>query len=231
MYNLTLSSIMRQSDKYVQRYISQVSTLFDMLDNNCCAVWLEGDSTDSTFEALSKAKEDLESKGNTIILIKHNNGGPLYRSINNLNRWRQISECWNTCLSNLQEAKVTICVESDLIWDPIVVPGLISLLDSEHPVICPMLMIKYIRSRPDIPERFYDIWAFARQNQGFFNDYPFWINDTPDRLLELTSCGGMIISTYDIQKKTRFNRDTCVMKFDTSIKLFMDKKTKIYHEK
>jgi hypothetical protein len=119
MYDLTILSIFRQSEKYVNRCVQQVTEAFDLNGGKCHAVWLEGDSTDNTYKILQQAKEKLEQTGNVdVTLIKFDNGGPYWGSIVDSDRWLQIATCWNNCLAGLKPSKITICVESDLIYNP-----------------------------------------------------------------------------------------------------------------
>ena len=232
MYNLTISSIFRQSEKYLPQYLKQVEEVFSGQDGKCAAVWLEGDSTDNTYKMLSDAKEKLEANGHYVNLIKYDCNGPYWESKADKSRWLQLATCWNKCLDGLVPAKYTICVESDIRYDSSIVPKLIEKVDVEHNVVYPMLMID--RSLELFPrEIFYDTWGFSRGGRKFGGFYPYY-SDSPSQkdeaeLLEITTGGGMIVSTYEHQKDGRFGTDDCIMKFKDDVKLYMHKHLKIYH--
>ncbi|MCF3569180.1 hypothetical protein L2E75_24040, partial [Planktothrix agardhii 1807] len=48
-------------------------------------------------------------------------------------------------------------------------------------------------------------------------------------LLQITLGGGMIVSTYDYQKRGQFDTSCCIMTYPSDVNLFMHKKLRIYH--
>lgn len=230
MHDLTLLSIFRESEKYLNQYISQITEVFDQVPSGRCrAIWLEGDSEDRTFDMLKKAEIDLKALGYDVTLIKYNCGGPYWDSVDNEKRWQQLSSCWNTCLSYLEPSHYTICVESDLRFNPSIINELIPYLDNDHHVIYPMLMADrgpYYRG----PEIFYDVWGFSVNNEKFNHLVPYYKDSHNSDLVELTSGGGMIISTYEHQQHGRFSPNECIMRYPENTKLFMHKKYAIYHK-
>ena len=167
MFELTILSIFRQSAAYLPRYFSQVQKAFELRQGPCHAVWLEGDSQDETYSLLKSEKEKLESLGHTVTLIKFDLKGPHWSStVNHSNRWAQLATCWNKCMEGLQPSKITVCVESDLIWEPSVIGKIIGKLDEDHHVICPMLMTEGSSEMFGF-ERFYDTWGFSRNGKKF----------------------------------------------------------------
>lgn len=232
MFEITILSIFRQSEGYLARYIQQVKGAFHESGGKCHAVWLEGDSKDRTFEILSQEKEDLEKEGHKVTLIKFDLEKNLWPSIDHSERWAQLTTCWNKCMEYLLPCKIAVCVESDLIWEPDVISKVIQKLDSIHQVVCPMLMIENSEKIFNL-SLFYDTWAFSRGNKNFRNTWPYWSKDhrllDEPQLLELSTCGGMIVATYEIQKQGKWDPTCCVRKFPKEIRLFMDKTLKIYH--
>lgn len=234
-YDLTILSIFRQSERYVYGYLQQVTEAFELNGGKCHAVWLEGDSTDNTYKILQQAKKQLEQTGNVdVTLIKFDNGGPYWGSIVDSDRWLQIATCWNNCLAGLKPSKITICVESDLIYNPAIIKPLADKIDDKHHVIYPMLMTydgSYERT-PD-HEDFHDTWGMRRGNTHFIKVPPYWpesdeLTEEED-LLELTRGGGMIVTTYEHQQRGHFETTCCVMKYPSDVKLFMHKGLRIYH--
>ena len=234
-YDLTILSIFRQSEKYVYRYLQQVTEAFELNGGKCHAVWLEGDSTDNTYKILQQAKEKLEQTGNVdVTLIKFDNRGPYWGSIVNSDRWLQIATCWNKCIEGLKPSKITICVESDLIYNPAVIKPLVDKIDENHHVIYPMLMT-YDGSYERTPEfeHFHDTWGMRRKNINFSNFPPYWPDSDElteeEDLLEITRGGGMIVTTYEYQQRGQFETSCCIMKYPSDVKLFMHKGLRIYH--
>lgn len=226
---LTILSIFRQSLSYLDRYVDQLNRVFELSKMQCSAVWLEGDSTDDTYSFLDTAKTYLENRGHKIKLIKYDCGGPYWASINNKHRWNQLANCWNICLDELEECKYTICVESDLIYDPITPIKLLNNLDNEHHVIYPMLMLEKSSFRGH--ELFYDIWGFSKNGRKFQGSYPYHKDIDNSELIPISSGGGMIVSTYEHQRYGRFGINNCIMEFPANTKLFMNQYYRIYHPK
>ncbi len=235
MYDLTILSIFRQSEKYLNRYVQQLTEAFQLNGGKCHAVWLEGDSTDRTYKMLTDAKQKLEEAGNIdVTLIKYEHGGPHWASIINADRWHQIATCWNNCLAGLKPSKITICVESDLIYNPAIIEQLALKIDENHHVIYPMLMM-YDGSYEKTPEFewFHDTWGMRRGEIRFSNLPPYWPQSAllkeDEDLLQITLGGGMIVTTYDYQKRGQFDTSCCIMTYPTDVNLFMHKKLRIYH--
>lgn len=222
MINVLILSIFRDSEKYLDRYFKQIQEVFSLIEGKCGAVWLEGDSKDNTYNILENYKQQLEFNNHYVNLIKFDCHGPYWRSVSNPKRWLQLSTCWNKCLDWITPSKYTMCVESDIIYDPKVVPELISNLDEEKHVIYPMLMIYKTN-------KFYDTWGFSINKKNFENDYPYYNTNETGDLIKLTSGGGMIVSTYGVQKQGRFGSENCIMQYPDNINLYMSTKHKIYH--
>jgi len=100
-FNLSIFSIFRESEKYLDRYFKQVLEAFHINGGRCHAIWLEGDSEDQTFSKLSEAKQHFESQGHAVTLIKFDLKGPLWPAINHANRWLQLATCWNKCIEHV----------------------------------------------------------------------------------------------------------------------------------
>lgn len=232
VYDLTILSIFRESAHYLERYFSQVFQTFQDNGGRCHAIWLEGDSKDNTYPLLCQKKQLMQKKGHAVTLIKFDNHGPLWPSRNIPQRWEQIANCWNKCTELLTPTKIAICVESDLIWDPKIVPALIHKLSDIRHVIYPMLMLdnQFTLFGEEI---FNDTWGFERRGKKFQQTKPYWpqdsILDENDHFLEITTGGGMIVSTYDCFKQASWDLSCCILKFNNKIKLFMDKDLRIYH--
>jgi hypothetical protein len=232
MHDLSILSIFRQSESYLNRYFSQINEAFSLQKRPCHAIWLEGDSTDSTFSMLLKQKEQMEEKGHTVTLIKHDTEGPYWSSRNIPQRWNQLANCWNKCRENLTPTKIAVCVESDLIWDASIINLLAEKLNEQRHVIYPMLML---HRSPEVfgTEWFNDVWGFSRGGRKFKVTPPYWPHDRnlleDEEFLEITTGGGMIISSYDHMRHSQWDPSCCILKFEDGTRLFMNKKHKIFH--
>lgn len=228
MYDVTVLSIFRQSESYLDRYFRQVEELFALRAAPCHAIWLEGDSSDRTYARLQEQKERMEGLGHHVTLVKFDTGGPYWGSVPHADRWLQLATCWNQCLSFLSPCRHTICVESDLIWDARVPQSILAKLSPRHPVISPMLMID--RSEDILGEEwFYDTWGFSIEGKKFRNTFPYYPIKDDNTLMKVTTSGGMIVSTYEVQRTAEWDTKDCIMKFPPKYNVYMDKGHKIYH--
>lgn len=233
MFELTILSIFRESESYLQRYFQQVRAAFRAQEGACHAVWLEGDSIDRTFHLLEEEKSYLESLGHQVTLIKFNTEGPLWNSSRQaLDRWKQLAACWNGCMEELLPTKIAVCVESDLIWSPDIIQRLAAKLDERHHVIYPMLMFEKSLRKQGQP-LFYDKWGFSRGGSKFRARFPYWQSDKElieeKELLQISTGGGMIVSTFDYQRQGHWDEKSCIRLFPRGVKLFMDKTEVIFH--
>jgi hypothetical protein len=233
VFEMTVLSIFRQSASYLPRYFSQIEKAFALRKGPCHAVWLEGDSGDATFDMLQSEKKKLEILGHQVTLFKFDLKGPLWSSKkDHRDRWLQLATCWNRCMEGLLPSKITVCVESDLIWDPLVIDQMLLKLDASHHVVCPMLMAEGSLELFGF-ERFYDTWGFSRSGKKFFPYPPYWLAHEKlkeeEELLEVSTGGGMLISTYEHQKKGKWALDCCIMHYPEEVRVFMDKTIHIHH--
>jgi hypothetical protein len=231
-FELTILSIFRQSETYLDRYFSQIEQAFALRGGICHAVWLEGDSEDATYPLLQSKKEKLESQGHHVTLVKFDLKGPYWNSMRDLNRWAQLATCWNRCLEHLLPSKLTVCVESDLIWDPSTIEKIIPKLSSERKVICPMLMTENSLELFGV-DHFYDIWGFSRNGKKFSSFSPYWKPDPvlkeDHQFVQVSTGGGMIVSSYEEKRQAKWALDCCILHFPKEIEIFMDKTVKIHH--
>src|SRR3989304_9174143 len=232
MIDLTILSIFRQSSSYLARYFSQIEKAFQLSDGRCHALWLEGDSTDDTCALLAQKKRELEQMGHLVTIVKNDLRKELWPSVKNAKRWNQLAACWNKCLGSLLPSKIAVCVESDLIWDPSIIQKIVPKLDKEHQVIAPMLLLD--KSKEVMGEWwFYDTWGFSRGKHKFRLTNPYWKRMKHLRhekeLLEVSTAGGLLGSTYDVYHKSKWDLETCILSYPQGTKVFLDKTLQIYH--
>jgi len=144
---ITLCSIFRNSEDYIDRYFLQIYNLERVLGEPIRLVIAEGDSADDTYEQLEKHLVD-HAEGDLLLKIDH--GGPTFGSVDHPQRWAQIALVCNGVMEAASEyVGPKIYVESDLIWEP---PTMIQLLEdlAVYPAVAPMSMMG---------TRFYDHWG------------------------------------------------------------------------
>lgn len=226
MYDITICSIFRNGAHYAERYARSVESAFRDFDGRCCAIWLEGDSVDGTYEVLNKLSAQISSDKNKVILVKSDTSMryAIHAEGDNVLRWMRISSAWNECISMIPESKFTVCVESDLIWNADIVKELCSLISNETQVVYPMLW------HLGLPGSFYDTHGFVKDGKNFSRFAPHYeAKESDGRLVKIQTGGGMIVSTYDIQKTGRFGGNDCIMHYPQNVNLFMDTEHSIYH--
>jgi hypothetical protein len=227
MYNLSILSIFRNSSDYLQNYINNVKKAFAHNGGKCHAIWLEGDSADTTLQMLEAAKKEMENENITVTLVKYDLGLP-HSGGDHPERWFRLGNCWNRCLDELKPSDYTVCVESDLMWQPSIIAKLCREVNEQRNVVFPMLMRHY-----PFDNQFHDTHGFTRNGSNFTNGLPFWRvaqgMSEDENWLEITTGGGMIVSKYDYQKLGKFGLHDCIMHYPENVKLFMSKNLKIYH--
>lgn len=231
-FELSILSIFRQSSSYLSRYFVQIDRAFQEAKGSCHSVWLEGDSSDDTYLLLKQKKDELEKLGHKVSLIKFDLNKPYWPSIKHPERWVQLATCWNKCMEYLEPSKITVCVESDLIWDSSVIWALAKKIDDDHPVIAPMLLLENSLKKYG-KEWFYDRWGFSRGGHKFRRTNPYWKKNptlkNEKELLEVSTAGGMLVSTYKTQKVGWWDKNSCIMNYPPHTDVFLDKTLKIYH--
>ena len=62
---------------------------------------------------------------------------------------------------------------------------------------------------------------------------PYWNSDphlkNEEKLLQVSTAGGMLVSTHKHQQLGKWGLDCCIMQYPEEVKVFMDKTIKIYH--
>jgi len=122
--NITLASCFVNSQPYLPRYFAQCVALADALrerGDSLSFIWGEGDSTDGTLKQLRAAKWRLKA---AIVDCAH--GGQIFGSVVREERFRQLGEVGRKIYAQIPaDCDVFVWAESDLIWQPDTVLGLI----------------------------------------------------------------------------------------------------------
>lgn len=235
MYDLTILSIFRQSEIYLKRYLRQVEKAFNLSKGRCHAVWLEGDSTDNTYQILQDAKKKFEAKGHDVTLIKADTKEPFWSGMKkeerkHEQRWKHMATCWNNCMAGLKPTKLGVCVESDLIWNPKVLFAVSEKLNDQVHVIYPQLLYKRWFG---LKKRFYDRWGFRRGGEHFNTKKPYHLPRPGDEktypLIPLDVGAGMIVTKGECMQQAAWDESCCLLKFPEDTKLFVDLTKEIFH--
>ena len=186
---ITLCSIFRNAEPYLERYLNQVADLRKEVDN-VRLVLAEGDSEDHTAEILDRKIDLLD------LLIHVDHGGPAFGSVNNPQRWDQIAEVVKPTLQLAldQNPEVLVWVEGDLIWDTGVMLKLIERARvSPGRAVAPMVFAAG-------EDRFYDTYGFRMQGLPFLPSMPYFPKEghREDELVKIDSCGSCF-ATRDFQ--------------------------------
>lgn len=233
-YELTILCIMRDSLSYLDRFIAQVNGAFDA-HQPAHLIICEGNSVDGTKERLAQivADGDGEVHGDVTICELDLDWQTPKGNINHPSRWRILETAWNECLKYLEPTRYAVCVESDLIWDGLMVDKMIHRLDlGIADVMCPMLM----RETPVMGKYFYDTNAFRLDGQNFQNYPPYHpaLND-PERLLgnekhflRLDTGGGMLVTRGDTLAKATW-KNQCVLHWPEGARVICDIREEILH--
>lgn len=228
--NIVLASIFRNSSGYLDRYFSQITALRAKLaerGDTLSFVWAEGDSEDDTFQRLGVALNGSEKHSR---LIQINHGGPVFGSIDNDQRWRNISKVCNGLLDTIDSpCDIVVYIESDLLWTPETILALIDRVCHGVDAIAPMCF--------HLPTGlFYDIWGHRKDGVRFQQYSPYHKALTPGvELALIDSAGSCIVMRDDVAKQARFNPpELGIVGFGNTIrelgfKLWLDPAQRVFH--
>ncbi len=219
---LTLSSIFRDSEEYLDRYFAQIDELEQVI-GPVRLVIAEGDSEDLTYKSLRDRMRDRD----TLLYRPHH--GRKFGSVDNPERWAQIAYVCNSVMDAMpSDDTPKVYVESDLIWHPHTIVTLLEDL-AEVPAVAPMSMKD---------GRFYDIWGHRGLDGNRFTIGPPYHVDleaTEDDLVEIGSAGSCVAMRPDIAKLARFGANDCMVGLGRSIRyecggsLYVDKRIAVIH--
>jgi len=177
---LTVCSLFRDSTRYLDRYFAQVSSIYPLESTRF--VFVEGDSTDSTYQRLLKWR-DGPFKANTQV-IKHDQHIPYYGSVVHPKRLSCLAELANIALDAIpEETDYILWVESDLIFESDLVRHLLLLSGGKH-AVAPYIITQKTR-------QFYDIWAFRKDGVQFNPHKPYIHGES--HLFDVDSAGSVLL--------------------------------------
>lgn len=129
---IAIGSIFRSSSAYIDRYAAQVDALKAVAQHEFRMVLVDGDSSDDTHSRLKALYGDA--------VTKREHGGPVFASVDDALRWKQISFACDGVLQRIEaQDDVLLWVESDLIWKPSCMVKLLGHLEKPGvDVVAPM---------------------------------------------------------------------------------------------
>lgn len=196
--NITIISCFRNSTLYIPRYFDQIGALDKLLAAR--GDWLKlilgyGDSTDGTGEMLlEEAQFSMDA-----LLVDVSHGGPVFGSIENAQRFKQLAYVGNKLLDCVPaDADVVGILESDLIWQPETIVSLIERLKYVH-AVAPLVM--------DDLTSFYDVFAFRKDGVRFTKTPPYHegLDIGNAVLIPVDSAGSVLFAHGDLARKARLS--------------------------
>lgn len=222
--NVTLCSIFRNAESYLDRYFEQVEHLRTCLltkGHLLDCIWGEGDSTDGTLDALLFGS----SIRATVVNVAH--GGPEVGSIVDMQRFKQLSYACNLVWAQIPEdSDIVIWCESDLIWDA---ATMLELIKDLHFYDCVAPMIMEISTGG-----FYDVWAFRRNGQHFTKQAPYYPTLPHYGLMEMNSVGSCVAMDARIARQVNFPPDDVIVGMCRAVRslgsnIYLDGSLKVFH--
>lgn len=217
-----LGSIFRDSAEYLPRYLNQVEKAVEQVGVGRL-LWLEGDSSDRTYEVLRMAAVTFRERGVDVHLVKYDTGRPYYPSIDNALRWRHLEEVWNRCLAEYGDADFSVTVESDLIWEADVLGQCVERLERGiADVVYPCLMHGYSAN-------WYDTHGFSRCGKKFRARAPYcegW--NESDHYIDVETGGGMVVARGAAMKQATW-ANGCIVTFPAGYIKVLDKRLAVQH--
>lgn len=223
-----LSSIFRDSEKYVTRWVDQVATLQRVTGDPVHVVVAEGDSIDDTADVLAWA---LHGADFTSDLLTVNHGGPRFGPYDVEDRWAQIALVCNKVLDKVRSVinpnDEFVYVESDLVWSPDDIATLIADLDM-FPAVAAMCM-------HGTTDKFYDTWGHRKNGVRFDRNPPYHPDlDSAGRFVEIDSAGSCFALRPRLATTVRFSSEDCILGIGRGVReagevLMLDREVEVVH--
>lgn len=196
---IVVGSIFRNAQRYAHNWISQLEGLRSVSGGEeVVGVAVEGDSDDRTYSVLYANRHKIGE----VLKVEH--GGPMYPSVIDPQRWRQLSVASNAVLAAANRRcgphDKFVYVESDLMWEPSMMMGLLAHLDT-YAAVAPMSMHG---------ERFYDTFGHTKDGKAFASYPPYFPEFTPDKLALIDTAGSCFAVRGDVLPILEFSAIDCI---------------------
>lgn len=184
----------------VLRYANQVRDLQRATEHTIRWIAAEGDSSDATRDEIVA----VARRYNIVLDLRPAaHGGPHYSSTEQPERMRALSGVGNVILDGVREDDdVLIYVESDLLWQPETMLGLIDqLMSSDFDVLAPLVFAG---------DLFYDVWAFRIGGDRFSPFPPFHQRLARTGITSVDSAGSCLVMRSYIARSIRMTSGALV---------------------
>lgn len=235
--NIVIASIFRNSTGYLPFYVERVYQLAAALKlrgHGVRFVWVEGDSTDATWDVLA---EERDAAFWPVTLVKREHGGPMWGSVDVDDRWAKLAWVHNGMLAEVKATDdVLLYVESDLMWNNATMLKLLGHLDTPGvDGVCPLSVIH------TSPATFYDTWGHRSGGQKFGHHWPYHPMltrpaDPATGLYPMDSAGSCWVVKADVARAATFDGDPpldivawCNNMRANGARLWLDPSVKVYH--
>lgn len=189
--NITLASCFRNSTPTLQRYFRQCDALDTALyhaGHKLSFIWGEGDSTDGTLKMLHAARWRFKV---TIVDCTHG-GSEQFGSVVRAERFKQLAHVGRVIFGAIPaDCDIFVYVESDLIFEPATIVGLIERVGPGYEVIAPPIVLER-EGWPRGGKTWYDTFAFTRNGRHFEHRKPWHPDNDGVSLLELDTAGSCL---------------------------------------
>lgn len=196
--NVVIGSAFRNMAGRVDQYFAQVAALKQaLIKHPLRVIAVEGDSTDATLAGLARGATEVDVP---IDIRIHDHGHPPFASTEAEERMAALTGVSEEIFAGLtDDDDVLIYVESDLIWGPRTMLGLIDILTEEDGVDVVAPLVK-------AGNAFYDIWAFRKDGERFHSGpEPYHAAATPP-LTEVDSAGSCLVMRAETGREVRYAR-------------------------
>ena len=186
--NICLCSAFRDSCEYLQRYLAQVTALDEVLHargDKLSFVWGEGDSTDHTRRTLNAARFRFNA-----VVVDCSHGGTVFDSVVVAERFRQLAHVGRCIFAEIPKtADVVVWVESDLVWQPETIVGLIDRLGDDVAAVAPSIILH----RDGWPSNtWYDTHCYYTADGKHFKHRPPYHVANTGGMMEMGSVGSCV---------------------------------------
>ncbi len=187
--NVVVGSAFRNMERQLPSYFERVASLAALMpEHSVRVIAVEGDSVDGTRRALDN------DWGVPVQRIEHDHGKKEWGSVVDQERMRELSAVGNQTFANVRDDDdILVYVESDLLWRPRTMLGLIALVGTDTDVVAPLVF----RDRV-----FYDIWAFRKDGRKFTANTPYHPDLNMSGVTEIDSAGSCLVMRAHVARTT-----------------------------
>lgn len=228
---IVVCTAFRNATAHLDRYLAQLGGLRRLLapQGTLHPIWVEGDSTDATWERLLDDAPRLNAR-----LIAYDHGGPVYGSVVHPERFRQLAQVANVMWRQIPaDADVVLLLDGDLFWQPEAIVALINHL-GEYPAVAPMVLHASDPGLYSGPGPFwYDTYGFRRNGVRFTNEPPYH-PDLDGQMLQLDSAGGCLAIRGEPARGLVWPEEDVVLGFCRNLvarggSIFLDPTLSVFH--